>query len=50
MKPTWRRTPKFWRSGSQRVMDGHPPAPLEAWMEQLYHQVSDQQTMGQRRR
>ena len=30
----------------QRVMDGHPPAPLEAWMEQLYHQVSDQQTMG----
>ena len=29
-----------------RVFRGQEPAPLEPWMEQLYRQVSDQQTMG----
>src|SRR5574344_2115310 len=29
-----------------RVFKGQEPAPLEPWMEQLYRQVSDQQTMG----
>ena len=29
-----------------RVLEGQAPAPLEDWMERLYHQVSDQQTMG----
>jgi chemosensory pili system protein ChpA (sensor histidine kinase/response regulator) len=28
------------------VRDGRAPAPLEAWMEELYRRVSDRQTMG----
>lgn len=28
------------------VREGKPPAPLEAWMEELYRRVSDRQTMG----
>ncbi len=28
------------------VRTGHPPDPLESWMEELYRRVSDRQTMG----
>ena len=30
----------------QRVMRGGQPEPLDPWMEDLYHRVSDRQTMG----
>ena len=30
----------------QRVMRGGQPEPLDPWMEELYHRVSDRQTMG----
>ena len=30
----------------ERVLHGGEPEPLEPWMEELYHRVSDRQTMG----
>ncbi len=30
----------------ERVSQGGQPEPLESWMEELYHRVSDRQTMG----
>jgi chemosensory pili system protein ChpA (sensor histidine kinase/response regulator) len=30
----------------QRISEGQPAAPLEAWMEDLYRRVSDRQTIG----